>query len=184
MGVIYREKIVFFNPVLSIKAFTWCFSHIVRWVRCLWFKTQTRCLSRLIISCAMDVPDSQRGNPQWTGLKKCQVKFPQHCGCWHVCMAAFRFRWQSSGSANLRPALRRVRNGVWPCGEKMRRKICFPAEPTEHFLAFCSSCRKWHENDDFLAMPEQSINCVLFLEEKSHALLVTWIKPAANVCLN
>lgn len=95
-------------------------------VRCLWFKTQTWCLSRLIISCAMDVPDSQRGNPQWTGLKKCQVKFPQHCGCWHVCMAAFRFRWPSSGSANLRPALRRVRNGVWPCGGQNEKKNLFP----------------------------------------------------------
>lgn len=68
-------------------------------------------------------------------------------------------------------------------GNKKKKKICFPAEQIEHFPAFCSSCCKWHENDDFLSMPEQSINRMLFLQENSHALVVAYIKLSANVFL-
>lgn len=62
-------------------------------------------------------------------------------------------------------------------------EISFPAEQIERFPGFCSSCCKWHENDDFLSMPEQSINRMLFLQEKKkkHALVVAYIKLAANV---
>lgn len=63
------------------------------------------------------------------------------------------------------------------------KKHIFPAEQIEHSLALYSSCCKWHENDDFLSMPKQSINRMLFLQEKSHALVVAYIKLTTNVFL-
>ncbi len=54
---------------------------------------------KFMIWCSITVLDSWKGNPQFTGLKKCKVKPLHHCYCWHACVAAFRFRWPGSGSA-------------------------------------------------------------------------------------
>lgn len=93
-------------------------------------------------------------------------------------MAAFRFRWLDSGSANLRLAQCCVRNGSH-CG-----KNTFPLQSRLNiFRRSAAAAVNVIKMMFFLSMPEQSINCMLFLQEMSHVLVDAFNELAVNTFL-